>query len=93
MKTGIELIAEERNRQMEKLGWSAENDDRWVNGELVDAALVYLPIPIVRDWPWSGSRPSLRDQKSNLVKAGALISAELDRLNRKENKDFVRDIK
>jgi hypothetical protein len=104
MKTGIELIAEERERQISQEGWSAEDDDRHDSGQLNDAALAYayaaseqargeslryiqgleescdLPQP----WPWESSwwKPS-EDPIRNLVKAGALIAAEIDRLQRK----------
>jgi hypothetical protein len=46
----------------------------------------YIPSDktlIPKDWPWDLSwlKPS-PDPKHNLVKAGALIAAEIDRLNR-----------
>lgn len=41
MKNGIELIAEERARQIEKEGWTPEHDSQWANGELAKAAYVY----------------------------------------------------
>lgn len=40
-KTGIELISEERQRQIEKEGWSPEHDDQHTAGELVMAAVAY----------------------------------------------------
>ena len=41
MKTGIELIAEERHRQIEKEGWTPEHDDQHNAGDLVHAAAAY----------------------------------------------------
>lgn len=42
MKTGIELIAEERQRQIEKEGWTPEHDIlEHRHGQLVDAAVSY----------------------------------------------------
>ena len=38
MKTGIELIAEERKRQIEEEGWTAEHDDQQTDGEIAEAA-------------------------------------------------------
>ena len=38
MKTGIELIAEERKRQIEKEGWPREHDSKHFHGELAMAA-------------------------------------------------------
>lgn len=93
---GIELIAEERKRQIDVEGWTAEHDKRWVNGELPLAAACYAVenkktaevIVKIGDsgftengWPWGGDfwKPS-NDPVRNLVKAGALIAAEIDRL-------------
>ena len=102
MKTGIELIAAERARQVEKEGWTAEHDDQHDNEDLALAACYYaLPAPIHIDcgrggysiepedlYPseWSSAWMKRRDDKiRNLVKAGALIAAEIDRLQRKNN--------
>lgn len=41
MKTGIEIIAEERKRQIEKEGYTQVDDARYENEELVDAAICY----------------------------------------------------
>ena len=100
MKTGIELIAEERQRQISQEGWTPEHDDGHTGGEMADAAVCYIetatlqdvvdiPYVSVRDtpegWPWDYEwwKPS-EDPIRNLVKAGALIAAEIDRLQRKE---------
>lgn len=65
--TGIELIAAERKRQIEKEGWSITHDQEHLNNELAWAAVCYaapaeiralqfLPIvPTARwedPWPW-----------------------------------------
>lgn len=96
--SGIQLIAAERARQIEGEGWSAEHDDKHRELELLRAAESYLTAVISPDeegdengqtrpgwdWPWDRKRwkPS-DDPVRNLVKAGALIAAELDRLQRK----------
>ena len=41
MKTGIELIAEERQRQIDKENWSGEHDKQHSCGELSAAAAFY----------------------------------------------------
>lgn len=96
LKSGAELIAEERRRQIEKEGWSAEHDDGYhKRKELAMAAESYLVVYTAPDedndppepcwnWPWAGKwwKPS-EDPVRNLVKAGALIAAEIDRLQRK----------
>lgn len=94
--TGSERIHAERIRQMVDEGFTAEHDDKFTIGELLDAAEGYLTaaqlaedgllhtdgIPPYR-WPWDESwwKPS-ENPIDNLVKAGALIAAEIDRLLR-----------
>src|SRR5690348_10058179 len=47
MKSGIELIADERARQISGEGWTAEHDDGHKAGEIAMAAAVYAsPEPI-----------------------------------------------
>lgn len=97
MKTGIELIAEERQRQIEKEGWTAEHDAEHKEGELANAAAYYAMTEDTIDfidnewgndmhlhiWPfelkWLKRTPENRVRE--LQKAGALIAAEIDRLN------------
>ena len=101
MKTGIELIAAERERQIKK-GWNAFHDDDHKNADLTLAAMAYahegaarqgnwLNFPRThpkknppRQWPFDDYywNPE-EDAIGNLVKAGALIAAEIDRLQRK----------
>lgn len=95
-KSGIELIVAERQRQMDVEGWTPRHDDNHTESEIVGAALCYASIAgqqargesvdmakIVDRWPWERSwlKPSA-DPIRNLVKAGALIAAEIDRLQR-----------
>lgn len=92
--TGAELIAEERARQVAKEGWDAKHDDEHCNGELAAAAACYAinaangkmagyqdsqPPPW---WPWDDEWWKPKDRKRDLVRAGALIAAELDRMGR-----------
>jgi hypothetical protein len=44
MKNGIELIADERTRQISEEGWTPEHDDGHDEGELSAAASVYAEI-------------------------------------------------
>ncbi len=99
MKTGIELIAAERQRQVSKEGWTPEHDDEHKDGALAMAGAAYAwyyagcirPKPAQTDgvhslrlWPWHPSwwKPRNNDPIRNLVRAGALIAAEIDRLQR-----------
>ena len=94
MKTGIELISEERQRQISQEGWTAEHNDEHCNEQLAYAAACYtVPATTRRKmslvtllWPWEMSwwKPSPENRVRELVKAGALIAAEIDRLQRME---------
>jgi hypothetical protein len=99
MKTGIELIAEERARQMQREGWTPDHDDGHYGKEMAEAAVAYLmfygeqrgnaQVPahisdmiLARHWPWGRTWWKPKDELRNLVRAGALIAAEIDRLER-----------
>jgi hypothetical protein len=92
---GVNLIAEERRRQITGEGWTPEHDDAHDDGEMAMAASSYLLPPDARptwldlsdtpeDWPWAKAwwKPSPDDRVRELVKAGALVAAEIDRLLR-----------
>ena len=90
LQNGCGLIAAERVRQEQQLGHSASGDDNYYDEELRDAAIAYAQVcdsaysDMVPDcWPWAAEdfHPS-DDQVRNLVKAGALIAAEIDRKRR-----------
>jgi len=91
MKSGIELIAAERKRQVEVEGWTAEHDRHHDDGDLALAAALL----IVNDLPcWlEGYDDTIawyqdlvikheNDRQRQLVIAGALIAAEIDRIQR-----------
>ena len=95
MKTGIELIAEERAEQIGKHGWTPEHDDTHTDGSLrvvaatlacdgTDAA-VTDPLDRGSDCdPW-GLLEKLQGDENRvhrLAVAGALIAAEIDRIQR-----------
>lgn len=84
--TGAQMIAKERQEQIEKHGWSLDQDQYYANGELAQAAL-YCMEPDHFEWPrkWDGYFKNKIDSKSDinqLVVAGAFIAAEIDRLLR-----------
>ena len=126
MKTGIELIAEERKRPVEVEGWTNLHDDDYDAMQLSGAAGCYIANAINKfyegdlytqkkrarfqynydpeigslvnsgdrgdrqldkggwkdGWPWSKDwdKRKKHDQMRSLVIAGALIAAEIDRL-------------
>lgn len=77
------LIAQERRKQI--LTFDTYHDNDHVNGELLFGALAYMITPGDKIWPWDAAsyKPS-EDPVRNLVKAGALIAAEGDRLLRRK---------
>lgn len=85
-------ILEERERQEVKEGWTPEHDDEHVGGELAEAAACYarmsaFPGPNMGtppDWPFEGHWFKRGPRRRDLVRAGALIAAEIDRLDRAE---------
>lgn len=84
MKTGVELIAEERQEQIEKHKWDIEHDACYHNEELITAALFCID-PWRFEWPWGwieNFRTKIRykNRINQLKVAGALIAAEIDRL-------------
>lgn len=101
MKTGIELIAEERQRQIEVEGWTQEHDAIHGDQSIAYAAACYA-IPkdgrniyagqgglsnVIRVlWPWDINwwKPTPENRIRELQKAGALIAAEIDRIQSKQ---------
>lgn len=85
MKTGIELIAQKRREQVEKHGFDVTHDaELYENEELLSASYAYMihhknPELASEHWPWY-SKWNPKDKITNLAKAGALIAAEIDRL-------------
>lgn len=88
--SGIERITAERQRQITKEGWTPAHDDSHSNFELIEAAICYANEyyhehldSLPSSWPWEPEwwKPST-DLIRNLEKAGALIAAEIDRLER-----------
>lgn len=89
--TGIELITQERKEQIEKHGWTVKHDkDEHPNGELAivaaylaggDDPLIYEDIEVfVPEWGIELLKKLKGDDIHRLKVAGALIAAEIDRL-------------
>lgn len=80
-------VLAERRRQMTGEGWTPEHDDTHTTGELASAAACYAlcrfpwgGIPAM--WPWSRDWWKPKDRRRNLVRAAALILAEIERIDR-----------
>lgn len=106
----LDLIAAERQRQVEREGWTPDHDDGHTLNELAAAGACYALLEtrwkdsgvlgkrLVRDilWPWQweefkpadypdppfGPDVHIDKKVKNLVRAAALIAAEIDRLER-----------
>ncbi|PNW65569.1 UNVERIFIED_CONTAM: hypothetical protein BEN50_22270, partial [Euhalothece sp. KZN 001] len=97
MSSGVDAISAERWRQVFEEGWTYEHDDQHVRGELGAAAACYAAPSRARDvaiwalWPatWdkshfkpAGACDDLASRRRDLEKAGALIAAEIERIDR-----------
>lgn len=100
--TGVELIAQERSRQIEEKGYHIEHDVIWQDEEQLALAASCYALPEKHRtytyekkspfrWPWDEPwwKPSPKDRKRELIKAGALIAAEIDRLQEQERLDLM----
>lgn len=103
--TGAMLIARERERQMTEENYSAQHDDKFTKGELAAFAACYTTdgnlfrrefcgadIRFSDIQPVGFTRKHRNDRIRDLTKAGALIAAEIDRLQRIKN-DQIKRIK
>lgn len=85
-------VVAERQRQVSAEGWSPKHDDLYVDGDMAAAAACYalansgwerkIGTPLTMLWPWSLKWWKPTDRRRDLVKAGALILAEIERLDR-----------
>jgi hypothetical protein len=97
MPTGAELIAAERARQLADEGFTPDHDATLLFTDLARAGAAYALVTLDWDgcediWPWDeGFKPSCRavDEECaaeyvlhDLVRAGALMAAAIDRLLR-----------
>lgn len=108
MKTGIELIRDERQRQKDAEGHTKQHDAEHILNELCYASAYYLSpetLYVKREntkdpseliyfhdcWPTNWDRKWAKKEKHSrlrqLVIAGALIAAEIDRLQDLDNKE------
>lgn len=90
MTTGIELIAQERERQGQ-LGFDADHDREHGSLILISAAVAYAitgagnsPAAAALHWPWGLSSFHPRGSRRDLIKAGALIAAAIDAQGKSE---------
>lgn len=89
--SGVELISKERQHQIDKHGFTAEhhalNSEKWYSkNQLMEASVkIGAPVPYnsaPENWDEEWFKKLCdKPYKDRLIIAGALIAAELDRLN------------
>jgi len=92
MPRALADIATERNRQISVKGWSPDHDDAHRDGSLAAAAVAYAFSAATAEryfaadplgfWPWDPTSWKPRSPREDLVRAGALIAAEIERIDR-----------
>lgn len=79
-------VARERERQMTREGWTAHHDDAHDGGEMSLAAACYCVgsthVGKQMLWPWSREWWKPKNSRHDLVRAAALIVAEIERIDR-----------
>lgn len=94
-------VITERRRQIEVEDWTPAHDDEHRHGELSAAAVCYAmwasnamdpdePIELANPpawWPWAKSWWKPREPRRNLVRAAALLIAEIERIDRAPQSD------
>ena len=92
----IDEITTERQRQLSVEGWTPSHDDMHSHGEMAIAAACYAAPDSVAEseervfandhrrlrWPWDRKWWKPSDRRRNLIKASALIVAEIERIDR-----------
>lgn len=94
-------VLTERIRQIMVEGYTEEQDDQYTTGQLADAASVYAAwartwnLPYAQCthtpalWPWAPETWKPQSQRQMLIKSGALILAELERLDRQQAQEVA----
>ena len=88
-------VSRERERQITVEGWTPEHDDKHERGEMAAAGGCYAIVAGCSDrsreqfvdqpypeWPWDRKWWKPKDRRCDLVRAAALIVAEIERLDR-----------
>lgn len=86
-------VLAERKRQVTAEGWTPEHDDGHSSEEMAIAAACYAesaggyhhPSTVPSNWPWPSKWWKPTTPRRDLVKAGALILAEIERLDRADS--------
>lgn len=90
LSNAVQSVIAERQRHQSAEGWTPEHDDQYSKSQLLWASSCYVlnaihpfnRIPF--DWPWTPEWWKPTNPRRDLVKAGALILAEIERIDRQE---------
>lgn len=83
-------ILQERGQQMQREGWSPEHDDTHTDGSLALAGAAYAMsaggqvLGAEQWWPWEREGFKPKNARRDLIRAAALLVAEIERLDRAE---------
>lgn len=79
----IKDVITERQRQVSEEGWTPAHDDQYADCELTQAAICYIDTSFAEtNWPWAAEWWKPTNPRRDLVKAGSLILAEIERMDR-----------
>ncbi|HEL7748804.1 TPA: hypothetical protein UL761_000308 [Stenotrophomonas maltophilia] len=97
---GVQAIAIERQRQMAAERFTSTHDEQYQRGELAKAAVAYAQLAAMEldagtrghigwlnppaIWPWEAHWWKPVDARRDLVRAGALIAAQLDLIDQRD---------
>jgi len=89
-------VAAERRRQIEVEGWTPKHDDAHDASEMALAAAAYIlfgkgshnpQATAPSMWPWAQSWWKPKDRRRDLIRALALLTAEVERIDRTARQD------
>lgn len=95
MSKAIEDVLSERKRQITEEKFTDEMDDLYTDGELPSAAICYASVGLNQSnwnwifrqyWPWDSAWFKHVNCRRSIVKASALLIAEIERIDRYEQK-------
>lgn len=100
MGPGVQAIAIERQRQMATERFTSTHDEQYQRGELAKAAVAYAQLAATEleagtrghigwlnppaIWPWEAHWWKPVDARRDLVRAGALIAAQIDLIDQRD---------
>jgi hypothetical protein len=90
-------VLAERRRQIEEEGWTTACDDEHAQGQMARAAACYalhdrISVNGWEAWPWAPEWWKPDFGRRDIVKAGALILAEIERIDRSMKRQAISEL-